>query len=80
MSFSVRPSAAMGENGSGKLMYSVTFRGKTVSDSSALGLELDDRTPLGMNVNITGSEPGNRVDDYSLTNRKVSHVHDVYNS
>jgi alpha-glucosidase len=55
MSFSIQPSPTLGENGSGKLMYSVTFHGKPVIDNSALGLELDDKTPLGLNVTITDS-------------------------
>ncbi len=80
MSFSVRPSATLGQGGSGQLMYSLTFRGKSVIDDSALGLDLDDNTPLGMNVTITSSQPGSGVDDYSLAHTKVSHVHDAYNS
>lgn len=80
MSFSVQPSATLGENGSGNLMYSVAFHGKHVMDDSAMGLELDDSTPLGSNVTITGTEPGSGVDDYSLANTKVSHVHDAYHS
>src|ERR1035441_1375891 len=63
MSFSIQPSLSLGEDGSGKLMYSVVFHGKPVIDNSALGLELDDKTPLGMNVNIMGSEPVSGVDD-----------------
>jgi alpha-glucosidase len=80
MSFSIQPSPSLGENGSGKLMYSVTFRGKPVIDNSALGLELDDKTPLGLNVTIADSQAGSGVDDYSLSHTKVSHVHDTYNS
>lgn len=80
MSFSVQPSATLGEKDSGKLMYSVAFQGKAVIDNSAMGLELDDDVPLGSNVTITGTEPGSGVDDYSLANTKVSHVHDAYNS
>lgn len=80
MSFSIQPSPSLGENGSGKLMYSVTFQGKPVIDNSALGLELDDKTPLGLNVTITDSQPASGVDDYSLAYTKVSHVHDAYNS
>ena len=80
MSFSVQPSATLGEHGSGKLLYSVAFHGKPVVDKSPLGLELDDDVPLGANVLITGTEPGSGVDDYSLAHTKVSHVHDAYNS
>jgi alpha-glucosidase len=80
MSFSIRPSATLGQGGSGQLVYSVTFHGKPVIDESALGLDLDDHTPLGMNVTITGNQPGSGVDDYSLSHTKISHVHDAYNS
>jgi alpha-glucosidase len=80
MGFSIQPSASLGENGSGKLMYTLTFHGKPVIDNSALGLELDDKTPLGVNVTITDSQEGSGVEDYSLAHSKVSHVHDAYNS
>lgn len=80
MTFSIQPVPSLSENGSGRLVYSITFHGKPVIDNSALGLELDDKTPLGLNVTITDSQPGSGVDDYSLTNTKVSHVHDTYNS
>src|ERR1035438_895994 len=65
MGFSIQPSASLGENGSGKLMYTLTFHGKPVIDNSALGLELDDKTPLGVNVTITDSQASNGVEDYS---------------
>jgi alpha-glucosidase len=68
------------EGGNGKLVYSLTFHGKTVLRPSALALVLDDQPPLGSNVHISGSETGSGVDDYSLMNDKVSKVHDVYNS
>jgi alpha-glucosidase len=80
MTFSIQPSPSLGTNGSGQLMYSVTFHGKPVVDKSALALELEDNTALGMNVTIADSKPGSGVDDYALTNTKVSHVHDAYNS
>jgi len=80
MSFFVQAAPSPNERGSGKLMYSVTFHGKSVIDNSALALELDDKIPLGSNVAITDSQPGSGVDDYLLTNTKVSHVHDAYNS
>lgn len=80
MGFSIQPSASLGENGSGKLMYTLTFHGKPVIDNSALGLELDDKTPLGVNVTITDSQAGSGVEDYPLAHSKVSHVHDAYNS
>ncbi|MDR3777129.1 MAG: glycoside hydrolase family 97 protein [Terracidiphilus sp.] len=80
MTFSIQPSSTLGTNGSGQLMYSVTFHGKPVIDKSALALELGDSTPLGMSVTMADSKPGSGVDDYALSNTKVSHVHDAYNS
>lgn len=80
MSFVVQPAQSLGENGSGRLMYSVTFHGKAVIDNSAMGLELDDQIALGANVTVTGTEPGSGVDSYTLANTKVSHVRDAYNS
>ncbi len=79
MHFGIQPEKnASGEDG--KLVYSLTFRGKPVLDDSGLALELDDQPALGANVHIVSSEPGEGVDDYTLTNAKVSKVHDAYNS
>jgi alpha-glucosidase len=64
----------------GKLVYSVTFRGKQLLDQSALALELAGQPPLGSNVQIVESTPGKGSDDYSLLAGKVSSVHDQYNS
>src|ERR1035437_8925460 len=61
MSFAIQP-ASLTENGSGKLVYSVAFRGKPVIDNSALGLELDRNTPLGANVTVAGTQPGSGVE------------------
>ncbi len=80
MKFSVNPSHALGNGETGRLQYSVSYKGKPLLDQSALGLALDDKTPLGMNVAITGTEPGSGVDDYALLFTKVSHVHDAYHS
>lgn len=77
MSFSVEPPSAAGGDGSGKLTYAVQFQRKPVIDPSALGLDLDDDTPLGASVAITGVEQGSGVDDYSLGNTKVGHVRDA---
>ena len=64
----------------GKLVYSVTFRGKQLLDQSALALELDGQPPLGGKVQIVESVPGKGSDDYTLLAGKVSSVHDQYNS
>ena len=64
----------------GKLVYSITFRGKPLLDESALALELDGQPALGSNVQIIESTPGKGSDDYTLVAGKVSDVHDQYNS
>lgn len=82
MTIGVQPATSpnASTDGPGELVYSVTFHGKPVVNSSALGLELDDKVYLGSNVTISEVKPSNGADDYSLTNTKVSHVHDAYNS
>ena len=41
---------------------------------------LRDQPPLGSDVHIVDSNAGSGVDDYTLSNQKVSKVHDAYNS
>jgi alpha-glucosidase len=72
--------AAQGENAKGKLVYSVEFRSKPVIDNSSLALELEGEPPLGADIRITGTDPGRGVDQYSISNAKVSSVRDAYNS
>ena len=64
----------------GALFYSATFHGKPILDDSALGLELGDEPALGAEVRIVDSKAGSGIDDYTLSNQKVSKVHDPYNS
>jgi alpha-glucosidase len=64
----------------GKLVYSITFRGKPLLDPSALALELEGQPTLGENVEIVESTPGKGIDTYTLLAGKVSDVHDAYNS
>src|ERR1700761_2936444 len=67
--FSTKSSA---NGGGGALFYSATFHGKPILDDSALGLELSDQPALGSNVRIVDSSPGSGIDDYTLSNEKVS--------
>jgi alpha-glucosidase len=69
-----------GATSEGKLVYSLAFRGKQVLDESGLALELGDQPPLGHGVRIVNSDAGEGVDNYTLSNSKVSKVHDAYNS
>jgi alpha-glucosidase len=73
-----RSGAASGADG--KLVYSATFHGKPILEDSALALELSDQSALGSDVHIVDSKPGSGTDDYTLSNQKVSKVHDAYNS
>lgn len=79
MTFAIQKSP-VGSSGSGKLAYSVTFKGKKIIEDSAFGLELEGQVPLGFNVIIAESTPGSGVDDYTLANTKVSKVHEAYNA
>lgn len=68
-----------GQSSGGKLVYSVKFRGKPVLDDSGLALELEGEPPLGADVRITGTDSGHGVDQYTLSDAKVSNVRDAYN-
>jgi alpha-glucosidase len=67
-------------SGGGKLVYSVSYRGKPVLDQSALGLELEGQSLLGADVRVVNSIAGKGVDDYSLLAGKTSKVQDEYKS
>lgn len=77
--FAVQP-AAGGASGSGRLVYSLTDRGKQLIDASGLALQLAGQPPLGADVRIVSTEPGHGIDDYTLSDAKVSHPYDTYNS
>ncbi len=78
--FSIEHRASLAENGSGQLEYAVTFKGTPILDTSALGLALDDKEPLGSHVRIAEARPSQGTDDYPLLFTKTSHAHDSYNS
>ena len=65
---------------SGKLVYSVTFRGKPLVDHSALALRLQGQRPLGSEMQIGNSTPGATDEKYQLVTGKASTVRDHYNS
>ena len=67
-------------SGGGKLVYSVSYRGKPVLDQSALGLDLEGQSLLGADVQVVNSIAGQGVDDYSLLAGKTSKIHDEYKS
>ncbi len=65
---------------SGKLVYSVTFRGKPLIDRSALSLELQGQRPLGPEMQIVSATPGSTDETYQLVTGKASTVRDHYNA
>jgi alpha-glucosidase len=65
---------------SGRLVYSVTFRGKPLIDRSALSLELQGQRPLGPEMRIVSATPGSADDTYQLVTGKASTVRDHYNA
>jgi alpha-glucosidase len=79
MHFAVRPVAGTAST-TGRLVYSLEFRGKAVFEDSALGLDLEGTDLLGSKVRIKGSDSGEGVDDYTLATGKTSKVHDEYRS
>ena len=64
----------------GRLVYKVTFRGKTLVEQSGLKFELEGQRPLGPEVRITGSAHLQGEDSYMLLTGKTSEVHDRYNA
>lgn len=80
VTFSVDMSTPLSEKGTGRLQYAVTFNGVPIVDRSALGLDLDDKEPLGSHVKIVDTKLSSGVDDYPLQFTKASHVHDAYNA
>jgi len=65
---------------SGQLTYAVRFRGKPVLDASKLGLDLEGAEVLGSEVTIAKARSSSGTDDYTLTNTKVSKVHEDYSA
>src|SRR5579859_5126799 len=80
MTFAIQPPDKTTSATTGKLVYSAAFHGKPFLDASGLALELNDEPALGSAVQIVDTTPGSGIDDYTLTNSKVSKVHEAYNS
>lgn len=78
--FAVDSAAGTDATEGGQLTYSVHYKGKAIIDASPMGLELDALPTLGKRVVVKNAQTGSGVDDYALTNTKVSHVHDAYRS
>ncbi len=65
---------------SGRLMYSVTFRGNPVIVRSGLTLNLQGQRPLGPEVQIAQATPSAADETYQLVTGKASTVRDHYNA
>jgi alpha-glucosidase len=66
--------------GGGALIYSVTYNGKPLIDTSSLSLDISGQSPLGTAVRIAKVTSGAGVDDYQQIGWSRSHIHDAYNS
>lgn len=65
---------------SGKLVYSISFHQRPVIEDSALALELENGPTLGSQVQVTGVDHGQGLDQYTLRFQKTSAVRDPYHS
>jgi alpha-glucosidase len=59
---------------SGRLTYSVAYRGKPLILPSALGLDIQDQQLLGTSVRITQSRPGSVDETYNMLHGKANPV------
>jgi alpha-glucosidase len=64
----------------GQLSYQLSFKGKELIQTSALGLEFQGRAPLGAHMQVTGSESSSHDQTYTLLHGKASTVRDHYNA
>lgn len=64
----------------GKLVYSVSFQGKPLINSSALSLELEGQEPLGTDVRILSATHSQKDETYRLVTGKTSVARDHHNA
>ena len=64
----------------GKLVYTVSFRGKQLMDRSALSLELQGHRPLGGDARIVKATPSQTDETYRLIVGKTGSVRNRYNA
>ena len=72
--------AAHAASDGGQLVYSATYRGKTVIADSALRLDLQGQDPLGADVVIAKTEATTTDETYRLVTGKASEVRDHFNA
>ena len=77
-----RPNAANTDNTpvSSKLVYEVSYKGKSLMEPSALGLELEGSRILGADAGITKSTFSEGEDNYTLITGRTNAVSEKYNS
>jgi alpha-glucosidase len=63
-----------------KLVYRVSYAGKSLVENSALHLQLRGQPAMGPDVRVTGAAKSQGEDNYQLVTGKASAVHDRYNS
>jgi alpha-glucosidase len=63
----------------GALGYAVQFRGETMIKESKLGLEFSGGQTLGPGMHLSGSQPENMDEDYTVPVGKTRTVHNHYN-
>jgi alpha-glucosidase len=63
-----------------KLVYELSYKGKSLLEPSALGLELEGSRVLGADVSITQSKLSSGEDHYTLITGRTSAVSENYNS
>ena len=69
------------EGGKGQqLVYSITYKGKSLVETSALQLMLESARPLGADVRITGQTPSQADETYTLVTGKTSRARNHYNA
>ncbi|HEY3441567.1 MAG TPA: glycoside hydrolase family 97 protein [Paludibaculum sp.] len=64
----------------GQLVYSLTFEGKPLIESSVLRLDLQGQRPLGTDVQIVRVEASQQTSTYKMLAGKTSSVNDQYNA
>ena len=79
IAFRTAPLAGHASDG-GRLVYSVTFRGKPVIMESAISLDLQGQAPLGPDVSIVKSDASIIDETYRLVTGKASQVRNRSNA
>lgn len=77
--FSIVPSSPS-QDGSGQLIYAITYKGNLLIEKSNLGLEMQDQPVLGSNVRIVASRTSKINETYTIPAGKSNPVHNECNA